>query len=61
MRSSAPASERSLADHDAGRLVVDMEVAGGEVQHVGGLGDRRTILGDDGPGQRVRRGLRRLA
>ena len=35
--------EGLLADHSAGGLVVDVEVAGGVVQRVGGLDDRRAI------------------
>src|SRR5450756_1571011 len=55
------AAERLLADHRAGRLVVDVEITGRIAQPFGGLGDRGAIGGQDGAGERVRRRLRGLA
>ena len=51
----AAAAERLLADDGAGRLVVDVEVAGGEAQPLGRVGDGGAVLGDDRAGERVRR------
>src|SRR5205823_3734197 len=45
------------ADDGARRLVVDVEVARGEAQRLGGLGDRCAILCDHGARQAVRRAL----
>src|SRR5262245_23513416 len=53
-RTRAP--ERLLTHDRPGRLVVDVEVAGGEAQHVARTGDRRAVLGDDRAGEPVRRG-----
>ena len=39
-----PAAEGLLADDRAGRLVVDVEVAGGEPQRLGRLGDRGPVV-----------------
>ena len=47
------APERLLADHCAGRLVVDVEVAGREPQPLGRLLDRLPVLGDAGAGQGI--------
>ena len=41
------AAERLLPDDGTGRLVVDVEVARREPQHLHRLGDRRPVLGDD--------------
>ena len=51
------AAERLLPDDRAGRLVVDVEVAGGEPQRMVSFGDGRPVLGDDGAGQAVRAAL----
>src|SRR5215471_15655317 len=55
------AAERLLADDRAGRLVVDVEVAGGVPQAVRGIGDRGAVGGQDRAGQRVRGGVGGLA
>ncbi len=55
------AAERLLADHRAGRLVVDVEVARRVPQRLGGLGDGGAVRGQDRPGQRVRRDVSGLA
>ena len=49
------AAERLLPDDGTGRLVVDVEVAGGEPQRVGGLSIAAAVVGDHRTGQRVRR------
>ena len=49
------AAERLLPDHRARRLVVDVEIARGEPQRLGRVGDRRPVLRDDRAGQRVPR------
>src|SRR5450755_3425293 len=54
------AAEGLLADDRSGRLVVDVEVAGGETERLGGSSDRRPVLGDDRAGQRVRGDVGRL-
>ena len=46
----AASAERLLADDCAGRLVVDVEVSGGEPQSLQGLLDRVPITAPDGPG-----------
>src|SRR5262245_43692626 len=43
----AAAAERLLTDHRAGRLVVDVEVAGGVAQDTGRLHDGRPVAGED--------------
>src|SRR5579859_2151696 len=50
------ATERLLPHDRAGRLVVDVEVAGGEAQRPAGPVDDRPIRREDRAGQRVRRG-----
>ena len=55
------AAERLLADDRAGRLVVDVEVAGREPQLLLRPGDRAPVPGDDRAGQRVRRDALDLA
>src|SRR5215204_2403363 len=52
----ARAAERLLPDDCARRLVVDVEVAGGVAEPVGGLVDRGAVLAEDGAGQAVGRG-----
>src|SRR5690606_12765894 len=49
----AAAAEGLLPDDRAGRLVVDVEVAGGEPEGLQGLLHRGAVVGDDGAGQRV--------
>ena len=51
----ARAAERLLPDDGAGRLVVDVEVAGGVAQRAHRLAHRRAIAREHGAGQRVRR------
>src|SRR5690606_11750206 len=51
-RRAAPA-EGLLADDGARGLVVDVEVAGGEAQRLGGPLDGVPIVGEDGPGEAV--------
>ena len=51
----AGAAERLLPDDGAGRLVVDVEVAGGVAEAVRRLLDGRAILGEDRAGQPVGR------
>src|SRR3954453_1989763 len=51
----ARAAEGLLADDRAGRLVVDVEVAGGEAQAVLGPGHGAPVLRDHRAGQGVRR------
>src|ERR1700761_7095615 len=47
----ARAAERLLADHRAGRLVVDVEVAGRVAQRGGRLDDRLAIAREDRAGE----------
>ena len=47
------AAERLLSDHRTGRLVVDVEVAGREPQHLHRLDDGLAVLCDDRAGQAV--------
>src|SRR5690606_25476252 len=49
----AGAAERLLADHRAGGLVVDVEVARREAQPLRRVGDGPAVPGDDRAGQRV--------
>ena len=53
----ARAAERLLPDDGAGRLVVDVEVAGRVAQARARLVDRRALARPDRAGERVRRGL----
>ena len=57
---AAGPAERLLPNHGTGRLVVDVEVACRESQHVQSLDDGRAILGDDGTSQPVRPNRGRL-
>src|ERR1700674_4660781 len=49
----AAAAERLEADDGAGRLVVDVEVAGGVYEPLARLLDRRPLVGEDRAGERV--------
>ena len=49
----ATAAEGLLADHGAGGLVVDVEVAGGVAQRLRAPDDRPAVVGEDGAGQGV--------
>ena len=51
----AAAAKRLLSDDGAGRLVIDIEVAGGETQRAHCLVDGEAIGREDGPGQGIRR------
>src|SRR5690349_6192355 len=52
----ARAAERLLPDDRAGRLVVDVEVAGRVLELVAGELDRRAVAGEDRAREPVRRG-----
>src|SRR5207249_4576902 len=52
----ARAAERLLADDRAGRLVVDVEVAGRVLELLVRILDRRSVAREDGAGQAVGRG-----